>query len=173
MKYAIISDSHDNYYNLAKALEEIKKRGVTVGFHLGDICAPPMLDILAKETSIKWYFVWGNCDGARSLMLLRNKGNENFDFAPESHRELELPEGKIFLAHFPILAENAAASGKYRAAFYGDNHQKKTETLQNKTLLANPGEIAGTKTGQPSFGIWNPDNNSCEIINLSDFRVAK
>jgi predicted phosphodiesterase len=106
-------------------------------------------------------------------MLLRNKGNENFDFAPESHRELELPEGKIFLAHFPILAENAAASGKYRAAFYGDNHQKKTETLQNKTLLANPGEIAGTKTGQPSFGIWNPDNNSCEIINLSDFRVAK
>lgn len=172
MKYGIVSDSHDNYYNLTKAVEEMRQRGITVGFHLGDICAPPMIDILAK-TSIHWYFIWGNCDGARSLMLLRNKNATNLDFAPESHRELELPEGKIFLAHFPILAENAASSGKYKAAFYGDNHQKKVETLPNGTLLANPGEIAGTKTGQPSFGIWNPDDNSFEIVDLADFRVAK
>ncbi len=97
----------------------------------------------------------------------------NLDFAPESHRELELLEGKVFLAHFPILAENAAASGKYRAAFYGDNHQKKVEVLANGTLLANPGEIAGTRTGQPSFGIWNTADNSFEIIHLADFRIAK
>ncbi len=57
MKYAIISDSHDNYYNLAKALEEIKSRGITVGFHLGDICAPPMVAQMAEEKTIKWYFV--------------------------------------------------------------------------------------------------------------------
>lgn len=172
MKYGIISDSHDNYYNLTKAVEELERRGITVGFHLGDICAPLMIDILAKSF-IHWYLIWGNCDGARSLMLLRNKNAANLDFAPESHRELELPEGKIFLAHFPILSQNAAASGIYKAAFYGDNHQKKMEMLPNGALLANPGEIAGTRTGQPSFGIWNPNENSFEIVDLVDFRVAK
>ena len=173
MKYGVFSDSHDNQYNFRKAIEIAKSRGVTKAFHLGDIVAPPTAGIMAENADIQWWVVWGNCDGAKVLTLLRNKDAKNLDFAPESHRELELPEGKVFLAHFPILAQNAAKSGEYKACFYGDDHQKFQETLENNTLLANPGEIAGTRTGQPSFGIWDTDTNTFEIIDLPDFKVGK
>ncbi|MFA6446613.1 MAG: metallophosphoesterase family protein, partial [Candidatus Paceibacterota bacterium] len=109
----------------------------------------------------------------KALTILRNKDAKNVDFAPESHRELDLPEGKVFLSHFPILAQNAAKSGEYKACFYGDDHMKYQTILSNGTLLANPGEIAGTRTGQPSFGIWDADSNTFEIIDLTDFKVAK
>lgn len=174
MKYAILSDSHDNYYNVSKAIELIKKEGITQAVHLGDFCAPPVFEILSQEKTIKWVCVWGNVDGARALTILRYAKAENLEFCPESFRELEIENGKkIFLTHFPLLAQNAAKSGDYIAAFYGDNHLKSSEVLSNGTLLANPGEVAGTRTGQPSFGIWDSETNKFEIIDLKDFKVSK
>lgn len=174
MKYAIFADSHDHYYNVSRAIELAKERGITQGIHLGDFCAPPMFDILAQEKSLHWTCVWGNVDGARAQTILRFAKETNLDIHWESFRELELENGKkIFLAHFPLLAQNAAKSGDYQAAFFGDNHLQSRETLPNGTLLANPGELSGTRTGQPTFGIWDSDTNTFEIIALTDFKVAK
>src|SRR3989344_9284200 len=132
MKYAIFSDSHDNYYNITKAIELVKERGITKGVHLGDFCAPPVFELLAQEKGIQWTCVWGNVDGASALTLLRYKDAANLDFCPESFRELELENGKkVFLTHFPLLAQNAAKSGDYQAAFFGDNHLKSSEMLPN------------------------------------------
>jgi putative phosphoesterase len=174
MKYAIFSDSHDNLYNVSKAIELIKSREITKGIHLGDFCAPPVFELLSNEKIIKWTCVWGNVDGARALTILRYAKAENLEFCPESFRELDVENGKkVFLTHFPLLAQNAAKSGDYLAAFYGDNHEKKSETLLNGSILANPGELSGTKTGQPSFGVWDSEANTFEIIDLTDFKVSK
>jgi len=54
----------------------------------------------------------------------------------------------------------------YRAAFYGDNHAKKVEKLKNGTLLANPGELAGFASGQPSFGVWDSNTNFKRFFDL-------
>lgn len=174
MKIAIFSDSHDNLYNTQKALEIIKEMGITQGFHLGDFCAPPLIDLLSSDSSIHWTTVWGNVDGARAQSVLRFKDRANLDLHHETFREVELIAGvKIFLTHYPLLAQNAAYSGKYRACFYGDDHTKFSEVLSNGTLLANPGELVGTKTGQASFGIWNTDDNTFEFVDLRDFKVAR
>ncbi|MEK7610207.1 MAG: metallophosphoesterase family protein [Patescibacteria group bacterium] len=174
MKYAIFSDSHDHYYNVTKALELVRDQKITRGIHLGDFCAPPVFDILAAEKSIHWTLVWGNVDGARAQTILRFREATNLDFTHDSFRELELEnKKKIFLTHFPLLAQNAAKSGDYQAVFFGDNHLKSVETLANGTLLANPGELSGTRTGQPTFGIWDSESNEFEIVPLTDFKVAK
>lgn len=173
MKYAVLSDSHDNLYNLEQAMKLIKAQGITTCFHLGDFCAPPFVRAMLMYKEIKWICVWGNVDGAKAKMLLEHKNNPNFDISDEAFRELGLPEGKIFLVHFPLLAQNAAKSGDYKAVFYGDNHKKEVEKLDNGTLLANPGEIAGTATGQPSFGIWDSQTNEMAIVELKDFKIAK
>jgi putative phosphoesterase len=173
MKYAFFSDSHDNYYNVTKALEIVKSKNITQVIHLGDFCAPPMFDIFANSPEITWTCVWGNVDGARAQTILRFKDKTNIDFWHETFREVEFDSKKVFLTHYPLLAENAAKSGKYTAAFFGDNHLKSIEKLPNGTLLANPGELSGTRTGQPTFGIWDSERNELELIELKDFKVGK
>lgn len=173
MKYAVMSDSHDNFYNLEQAVKIIKQQGIKTCFHLGDYCAPGFVAAMVKLEEINWICVWGNVDGAKAKILLDHGDKANFDISPEAFREMELPEGKIFLTHFPLLASNVAKSGEYKAVFHGDNHAKKVEKLENGTLLANPGELAGFATGQPSFGIWDTEVNEIEIVDLEDFVVTK
>lgn len=173
MQFAVFSDSHDNFYNLEQAMSTVAERGITEGIHLGDFCAPGFVRAMTAYEQMRWTCVWGNVDGAKTKILLENKDNERFGIGEESFREFDTPDGKIFLTHFPLLARNAAETGKYRAAFYGDNHTKHAEVLENKSLLANPGELAGFKTGQPSFGIWDSATNKFEHVDLDDFRVTK
>lgn len=173
MLYAVVSDTHDNYYNLEQAVKIIKSRDITTCFHLGDFCAPGFIRAMVSHQDLKWVCVWGNVDGAKAKIILDQKDNHNFDIVEESFREFDTPDGKIFLVHFPLLAQHAAKTGEYKAVFYGDNHTKKVEALDNGTLLANPGELVGFKTGQPSFAIWDSATNTMEIVDLIDFRVTK
>lgn len=172
MKYAVISDSHDHFYNFEQAVKIIKEREITDCFHLGDFCAPGFIRAMAAHKDLKWTCVWGNVDGARAQAVLEQKNNPNFDIAPESFRELEIEGGKVFLVHFPILANHAALTGNYKAVFYGDNHKAKVEKLDNGTLLANPGELSGMATGKPGFGVWDSEINEMELIYLKDFKIS-
>ncbi|MEX2033388.1 MAG: YfcE family phosphodiesterase [Candidatus Colwellbacteria bacterium] len=173
MKYAVFSDSHDNFYNLEQAIKLVKERNITTVFHLGDFCAPGAVRTMTAHKDLKWICVWGNNEGAKAQIVLEQKNNPNFDVANESFRELEIEGKKIFLVHFPELARHAALTGEYQAVFYGHDHQKKVEKLENGTLLANPGELAGFATGQPSFGIWDAKTNEFEIVDLTDFKTTK
>ncbi len=172
MKYAVISDSHDHFYNLEQAVKIIKERGIKTCFHLGDFCAPGFVRAMTAHKEITWICVWGNVDGAKAKIVLEQRENKNFDIAEESFRELELPDGKIFLVHFPVLAKHAALTSSYKAVFYGDNHKAKVEKLENGTLLANPGELSGMATGKPSFGIWDSEANEMELVYLEDFKTS-
>lgn len=172
MKYAVISDSHDHFYNLEQAVKIIKERGITNCFHLGDFCAPTVIRAMAAHKELKWICVWGNVDGAKAQVVLEQKNNPNFDIAPESFREIEINGDKLFLVHFPELARHAALAGGYKAVFYGHNHEAKVEKIGNEVLLANPGEISGTKTGKPSFGIWDSETNEMELVYLEDFKIS-
>ncbi len=172
MKYAVISDSHDHFYNLEQAVKIIKERGIKTCFHLGDFCAPTFIKAMAAHEGIRWLCVWGNVDGAKAKAILDLKDNPRFDVVDESFRDLELEGKKIFLVHFPELARHAAKSGEYQAVFYGHNHQVKVEKLESGTLLANPGELSGMATGKPSFGVWDSGQNEMELVYLKDFKIS-
>lgn len=159
MKYAILSDSHDNIHNLSRAIEIIKKEGITQAIHLGDFCTQSTFKFLIQETQgINLNCISGNMDVGIDLPL---------------SLELETERGKIFIVHRPEPAERAAESGNYVAVFHGHTHLKRNEVLPNGTLLANPGELAGSHTGQPSFAVWNSETNEFKIINPNDFKVGK
>lgn len=173
MKYAIVSDSHDHFYNLEKFVEMVRAQGIATVFHLGDVCAPGMYRVMVAHADIHWVCVWGNVDADKAKILLEFRDAANLEFTEYNFREYDTPVGKIFLTHFPLLGQIAAKSGDYKAVFYGDNHQKTVETLANGTILANPGELSGFATGQPSFAVWNTENNQAELIDLPDFKTTK
>jgi len=173
MKYGVISDTHDNLYNFERAVKILRKRDIKTCFHLGDYCSPGFIKNMGSHEEINWIGVWGNVDGDKVRAVQMTKDCPNFDIVPETFREVETKEGRIFLTHFPRVANIAARSGEFFAVFHGHNHTKHTEKLENGTLLANPGEIVGSSTGQPSFGIWDSKTNEIEIINLTDFKIPK
>ncbi len=165
MKYAFVSDSHDNHDNLKKALDKIKDLGIKKVFHLGDICAPTVyFDVLKNYTSeMDFVLVFGNNDGEKVMWTKISMEDPKIDMANGDFREYEVEGEKIFLTHYPEIAEIAALSKKYKASFHGHTHLAYSKKL-NGVLLANPGEVVGTRTGNPSFGVWNSDTNEFEII---------
>jgi len=160
MLIAVLSDSHDRTDHLEQALILIKERGISRGLHLGDYVAPFVINQLA-ESEIRWQGVWGNNDGDKLAGLRMAAGK--VDISEGDFLELEIEGRKLFLTHYPQIGRIAALSGQYDAVFYGHTHIAKQEHVE-VTLLANPGEIYGMRTGKVSFGIYNTERNSFEEV---------
>ncbi len=168
MLVGIISDTHDNNDNTKRVLDEIVKRGARYVLHLGDICAPTLYyDVLSKYTDkLKFIMVFGNNDGEKVMWTRISMECEAIDMAQGDFRELELEGRKIFMTHYPEIAELAALSRKYDAVFHGHTHLARKEVIGD-TLLVNPGETVASRTGKISFAVWDTEKNDAEIIYLS------
>ena len=158
MLIAIFSDSHDDLPKLNLALRKVEKLGITHAFHLGDFTSGSVITSL-NSSGITWTCVWGNMDNE-----LRNIKTD-IDIVPEDYREVIIEDRLLFLTHYPSIARMAALSGKYAAVFHGHTHVTSVEMLEN-TLLANPGELCGTRYGKATFGIYDTDENTMKIASI-------
>lgn len=164
MKIAIISDIHDQVANLQWALKEMRREQVEHVFALGDYCSPYIVERLglvgAPVTA-----VWGNNDGDKVAMfkaVLADKNN-SIHFKKGVFAEVELAGERYFITHYPLLAENAALSGKYRAVFYGHTHEQKKEYLGD-TLTINPGKLALYPNSLVSFAVYDSEKNDVRFV---------
>ena len=152
MKIAVLSDSHDNVWNLATALDRVREAGAEQLFFLGDFCAPFTLVQLAEGFPGPIHVVLGNNDGD-PLLLARNAARFPHVTLHGLLAQIEIGGRKIALHHYPEIAERLAESGAYDAVFSGHDHRRYTHR-KGATLWANPGEIMG-RFGEPSFGIFD------------------
>jgi putative phosphoesterase len=126
MRIAVISDTHDRCPpSLPKRL-----RGADEVWHLGDVCAPAMLDEVAGVGK-PLFVVRGNCDENDAWPL-----------------ELDLErEGKIFhLIHIPPSRAPSGCS----AVLHGHTHLARDEMIDGVRWL-NPGSLTRPREGAPSF----------------------
>jgi len=150
VKIAIMSDTHDNIWNLDDALDIIRDEKAEIIIHCGDFVAPFMLKALDKA-GIPVYGVLGNNDGSQYLLtktaLTITEHFTLFDLIGH----VDADGYKICFTHQEEVAEGLAATGKYDLVCFGHSHQYKLETI-GKTLFLNPGEVMG-KNGEPGFCI--------------------
>lgn len=158
MLVAVLSDCHDNTWNLEKVLPRLDEAEVAI--FCGDFCAPFTLKMLAEGFAGPVHAVLGNNDGDVYLLLAiaGQAGNVTLH-QPLCH--LELDGRHIAVVHYPELGEALALCGKYDAVFSGHSHVAQVETLSS-TLWANPGEVMG-RFGQPSFGMYDTETNTFEV----------
>ncbi len=147
MKFAIVSDTHDNVKNFNKVIDWLNAENITTLLHCGDICNQETIDEAKKVFKGKMYFVRGN-------------GDYHLDKIPET-LELELGGKKIFLNHYPDVAKQAAESGKYDVAFYGHTHRPWEETI-GKCRVVNLGELAGQRY-KPCFALYDTEKDKLEL----------
>jgi len=167
MKIAILSDIHDNIWNLEKVSKEIKQRRVKTIIFCGDMCAPFTAGLLGK-TSIPIHACLGNTD--EDHLKMEEKGGKNYRWVSlaQEFGQIKLGGKKIAFCHYPKLAELLAKTGQYDAVFHGHTHNARREK-HGKTLLINPGAICGIqggKSGKATYAIYDTEDNSTEIITI-------
>lgn len=162
MKFAIISDTHDNVSNTEKAIEYIKKQGITFIIHCGDISSGEMAHHIAKLFGEETHAVTGNVSGDPDA-IKRKTSEYNFTLHDETG-EVEFDGKKIAFNHYPEEAKKLAESGKYDLVFHGHTH-KPWEEIVGKTKVLNPGTVAGMFQ-KATFAIYDTEADKAQLILL-------
>jgi len=163
-RVAIISDSHDNIWNLDKALQAIGKSGAETLLHCGDLCAPFIIHRLAQGFAGDIHIIFGNND-ADVRLITQNCGNYDGRITLHGiYAELELGDKTIAMIHYPEPARRIAESGNIHLTCYGHDHTKRVERVGENWLL-NPGEIMGMK-GSPTWALYDTEDHTAQLREL-------
>ena len=144
MKLAILSDIHDNIWNLRAALGALGEADVLLC--CGDLCSPFVVGLLAEGFPGRpIHVVFGNNDG--DLFRITQMAGRQAQVT--LHGELfqgEFDGKRVLMNHYPDIALAAAAAGRHDLVCYGHNHLFAIER-QGDTLTINPGAIMGYDAG--------------------------
>jgi len=163
MIIAVFSDSHDNIWNLNKALQLAALAGAEMLIHCGDYCAPFVLLDLARFAG-QVHGVFGNVDGDKYLMTDWAHTKFSNITLHGDIGELDIAERKIAFVHSPKVANGLALTGEYEVVFYGHTHEKAIKK-SGDCLLVNPGEIMG-RLHAPSFCIYDIEKKEARHVGL-------
>lgn len=164
MKIAIMSDSHDQWDNLEKAITLANEADCELLLFAGDLIAPPGCAVLEKFQG-KVKFVWGNNEAERVAMTRKMDTSDKLELCGDIYEDT-VDGVRIFMNHYPKIAELAAKSGEFDLCIFGHTHEYHQEIV-GACLLLNPGEIQGYATGIPSFVIYEMRTKEAEKIALS------
>lgn len=156
-KIAIISDSHDNIWNLETALQAASASGAETLLHCGDLCAPFIIAQLAQGFPGQVHIIFGNNDADGRLLQLLSTQHENVTLHG-IYAELEIAHRRVAMIHYPEPALRIAQSGELDLVCYGHDHQKHSEQIGDCWLI-NPGEVMG-RLGEPGWGLYDCDAHS-------------
>ena len=157
MHIAILSDIHDHTHNLLVALLRAEELGCTHLLYTGDMAGLTTFRTMREEWEHGIDLVFGNNEYDR-LSFLRLAEQFHHTCHHSDTADILLDKRRIFLTHYPHIAEQAAQRGCYDAVFYGHTHYAEQHYCGN-TLVANPGEIAGVRSA-PSMAVYDTVTNS-------------
>jgi putative phosphoesterase len=168
MRIAILSDIHDNLWNLSAALSAVKDSDMLIC--CGDLCSPFVIDELAKFPR-DIHIVFGNNDADLYRITAKALKKTNCHIHGELF-ESNL-DGKRFAAnHFDYLARPMSKSGDYDVVCFGHNHELEI-SREGSCMLINPGPIMGAKFSSakwedttPTFVIYDTASNTATACGM-------
>ncbi|MCO6489876.1 MAG: YfcE family phosphodiesterase [Phaeodactylibacter sp.] len=142
MKLTILSDIHDNVWNLKKALAGPAVQQTDALLCCGDLCAPFIIRLLGEGYARPIHIVLGNNDGDVASIIRVADNFEHVHLHGEYFRG-EFGGRTLAMNHYPIKGRILAESGQYDVVCYGHDHQLNRGEKTGNTLLLNPGAIMG------------------------------
>jgi putative phosphoesterase len=160
MKIGVISDTHDNLPQIAKAVKLFNKEKVELVLHAGDFIAP-FTSREFKELDSRLIGVFGNMDAEKTNLAEKfSKIGKIY----ESPYKLEVGGRRIILMHKETLVDSLSKSGDYEVVIYGHTHQ--VDLRKEKALILNPGECGGWLKGKPTVALLDLEKLEAEVIDL-------
>jgi putative phosphoesterase len=160
MKIGIISDSHDDYANIVRAVDIFNEHQVRYVLHAGDIGSPLAAELFAELDSAEFIGVFGNSDVDRSL--LRSTVEK---FGGQIHKrsyEGKLDGKHIYMTHKPKHLTDVINNPVYDLVVYGHTHKQDIRDL-GSMFVVNPGESTGRFKGPGNVVILNLADMSYEV----------
>lgn len=161
MKVGILADSHDNGECAAEILSLFLKERVGTILHLGDVCAPPILEPFCAS-GIPLQGVFGNNDVDRGG-LQKISGNR-FHRGPHI---CEIAGRKVLMSHvFDELEREIGEGGKFDLIVFGHTHRPLTMRV-GRALVINPGEACGFMSGRSTCAVIDLETMVARILEAS------
>jgi putative phosphoesterase len=157
----IISDTHDNRTNIARAVEVFNREGVCLVIHGGDMVAPfTALDFKALNCPME--MVFGNNDGERVGLVNSFKGIGNIMPGP---RTFSFQGKKFLLMHESECLDELINAASADVIVYGHTHH--AEVREGRPLIINPGEAGGWLTGKATAALLDLQTMAVELVSLT------
>ncbi len=147
MKFAIISDTHDNLANVKNVINWLNKEEITLLLHCGDINSKETIKMIGDTFKGEAKFARGNAD-------VSIEGLNEFE-------EVEIDGKRIAFTHFPTEANELCNTKKYDLVFHGHTH-KPWESMVGECKLVNPGEAAGIYN-KATFATYDTKTDKLEL----------
>lgn len=167
MKIGVISDTHDQYDNILKAIKILNKEKVALTIHCGDWVSP-FTQFFYKNLKCPIKGIFGNNDGDRFYHLIYAKKSK-IELVGET-MDLSIGERKIYVYHGidNKITQSLINSGKFDVVLHGHTHNL-VNKLMRKTLSLNPGTLMPVTDNiikGASLAIYNCVDNSAKIVKL-------
>ena len=157
----IMSDSHDNRTNIAKAVEIFNKKGASLVIHAGDLISPfTVLDFKLLDCPME--IVLGNNDGERIGLANAFKDLGNILPGP---RTFTHSEKSFLLMHEHECVDALSTSDGVDYVIYGHIHE--VDVRKGKPMIINPGESGGWLKGKSTIAVLDIAAQEVEIIDLN------
>jgi uncharacterized protein len=160
MKIAVLSDIHDNIWQLEKLLKGLEAEAL---IFCGDFCAPFTLAQIAEGFGGPVHAVLGNNDGD-PLHLGRVAGRYKHVRIHGHFAELEIGGRSIAVSHYPEIGRALARGGIYDLVCCGHSHERILDE-GGRTLLLNPGEVMG-RLGPSTYALYDTETGQAEIVEV-------
>jgi putative phosphoesterase len=178
MRIGVLSDTHDCTVAVTAALATLRRRGVRLVLHCGDIAAPRTVRLFAGFAA---HFVFGNWDGdwprgpryawaplwphgkSRDDARLRRAVEEVGGAVHDPWGDLELEGHKVAWVHGHdrALLQELEQSGCYDYLFYGHTHRA-AQHRRGGTRVVNPGALF--KVARKTFAVLDLDAGEVEWV---------
>lgn len=147
MRVAVISDIHDNVWNLEKALAMPELQHADAMLCCGDLCSPFIIHLLGKAYTKPIHIVLGNNDGDIVSIIENSRKYSNIHIHGEYFKGT-FGDRTVAMNHYPDKARSIAQNGGFDIVCYGHNHTMVNNEMVGNTLLINPGAIMGYHGGE-------------------------
>lgn len=139
-RVAILSDIHDNIWNLNAALRHMPATDALIC--CGDLCSPFVVGLLATGYAKPIHIVFGNNDGDLYRIALQASRFDHVNLHGE-YFEDTFGRRRVAVTHYPDIAASIGASNnQVDVVCFGHNHRYEVRR-ENGVLLLNPGPIMG------------------------------
>jgi hypothetical protein len=139
MLIAVLSDIHDNIWNLRAAFTSLQDADLLLC--CGDLCSPFVIPILAENFAKPIHMVYGNNDGDLLRMSNNARRYPNFSLEGELY-QAEFDGLRFAVNHYDNIGLEIARSGLHDVVCFGHNHRWQVEWI-GQTLVINPGALMG------------------------------
>lgn len=171
MRLAVLSDIHDQVWNLAAALPAVAACDAVVC--CGDLCSPFIVDQLARGFANPIHIVFGNNDADLYRMTAKLAKYPHVRLRGEFFEDT-FDGARIAVNHFDQIGLAIARGGQHDAVFYGHNHIHRVEHF-GRTLALNPGSLMGCQfDGEahrtdvaPTFAIYDTASRGVQTFAIS------